>query len=202
MAHIIKSNYIFPTVVYEFVYKANDQLKDIIKNEPLNINTNGFGNFSFSKDINLHNKKEYRTLANKILETSQEVCDICEYEYTSIEITNMWLNVSKDQTYHSPHTHSNNNFSGVWYPLEFEEIPLTFIDPRPQNNMWSPRKKNPNVLTASQIAFSNKKDSGFIFPAWLKHYVPASNSRRMSLSWNILVRGQYGEPNTLQNANI
>ena len=200
MSNIIKTNYIFPTVVNEFTYKASDELINVIKNESLNVTELGY--FNISKDINLQNRKEYKDLADKILHSTKDVCDMYGYTFSSMEITNMWLNLSKDQSYHSPHTHSNNNFSGVWYPLEFTDIPIVFIDPRSQTDMWSPKKGVPNELSATQIAFSNKKDSGFIFPSWLKHYVPSSKSSRMSLSWNVLIRGEYGQTDTLQNANI
>ena len=30
----------------------------------------------------------------------------------------MWLNISKKNVSFPPHTHSNNIFSGVWYPFE------------------------------------------------------------------------------------
>ena len=34
------------------------------------------------------------------------------------------------------------------------------------------------------------------------HWVPQTHDERISISWNILVRGNYGEPDTLQNAHI
>jgi len=43
---------------------------------------------------------------------------------------------------------------------------------------------------------------GFIFPSWLMHWVPPTKAERVSISWNVIVRGDYGEPNTLQNAHI
>ena len=48
----------------------------------------------------------------------------------------------------------------------------------------------------------NWKDMGLIFPAWLEHYVPPALCTRISLSWNTIIRGQYGNPDTLQNAYI
>ena len=43
---------------------------------------------------------------------------------------------------------------------------------------------------------------GLIFPSWLEHYVPPALNTRISLSWNILLRGEYGNPDILQNAYI
>ena len=52
------------------------------------------------------------------------------------------------------------------------------------------------------IQFDSVVGMGLIFPSWLQHWVPQNKDNRISISWNIIVRGQYGEPNTLQNANI
>ena len=43
---------------------------------------------------------------------------------------------------------------------------------------------------------------GYVFPSWLQHWVPPTEEERISISWNIQVKGYYGEPKTLQNAYI
>ena len=52
------------------------------------------------------------------------------------------------------------------------------------------------------MQFDSVQGVGYIFPAWLQHWVPPTNGERISISWNIILRGAYGEPGTLQNANI
>ena len=53
------------------------------------------------------------------------------------------------------------------------------------------------------MSFPNLKNQGLIFPSWLKHWVPPAKESRMSFSWNILIRGRYGESDdALQNAHI
>ena len=69
-------------------------------------------------------------------------------------------------------------------------------------NAYNPLVPNGNELTATLRAFMEKKNMGLIFPAWLMHFVPPVVSSRISISWNVLLRGEYGEPNTLQNAHI
>ena len=104
---------------------------------------------------------------------------------------------------HFPHSHSNNTFSGVWFPLHSKiQTPLYFHDPKGVSGVWQPRKTKVNNLTSNMMSFKHEKDFGFIFPSWLMHFVPPAVSERVSLSWNIIVRGEYGEPNTLQNAHI
>ena len=52
------------------------------------------------------------------------------------------------------------------------------------------------------ISFDPTENTGLIFPSWLQHWVQTSNGERISISWNILIKGHYGEPRTLQNAYI
>ena len=101
------------------------------------------------------------------------------------------------------HNHSNNIFSGVWYPFHSDiQTPIYFQDPRPSNGAWQPRITKVNTLTTTLMSFTPYKDMGFIFPAWLTHYVPPAASPRVSISWNVILRGNYGNPNELQNAHI
>ena len=52
------------------------------------------------------------------------------------------------------------------------------------------------------VGFSSDKGVGLIFPSWLQHWVTRTNKTRMSISWNVILRGDYGKPNTLQNSHI
>ena len=122
-----------------------------------------------------------------------------------IEITNMWGNILRPQSQraHAPHTHSNNILSGVFYlKTSSETAPIQFFDPRPQAHIFTPRKKEFSILNSNIAQFNSETGYGVIFPSWLQHWVPETKDERISISWNILVRGEYGEPNTLQNANI
>ena len=79
---------------------------------------------------------------------------------------------------------------------------IIFFDPRPQSSILKPRKKEFNRLNSDQMSFDSQIGYGVIFPSWLQHWVPQTNDERISIAWNILPRGDYGEPNTLQNAHI
>ena len=114
----------------------------------------------------------------------------------------MWSNHLKPGQSHPPHTHSNNLLSGVFYLYsESPASPIQFFDPRVQSSILSPRNK-PNKYNSSMIQFLCLPCTGYIFPAWLQHWVPPTPVDRISISWNIIVRGEYGEVGTFQNANI
>ena len=127
-----------------------------------------------------------------------------EYEYDKIEITNMWANHLYKSHSHSPHTHSNNFLSGVYYLLgeKNKTSPIQFFDPSPQPSILQPRRKNNNQHNSSMLSFASVSGTGLIFPSWLMHWVPSTEHERISLSWNVMVHGHYGEPKTLQNAYI
>ena len=67
-----------------------------------------------------------------------------------------------------------------------------------------PRKKDKlgNNLNADQMSFDSQTGYGVIFPSWLQHWVPQTKEERISIAWNIIVRGDYGEAGDLQNAHI
>ena len=52
------------------------------------------------------------------------------------------------------------------------------------------------------MSFDSQIGYGVIFPSWLQHWVPQTKEERISIAWNIIVRGDYGEAGDLQNAHI
>jgi uncharacterized protein (TIGR02466 family) len=202
MAHVAQNISMFPTVVSAFNYVADSQLVNAIRNEQL---VDEKYPYLARQSINIELQKEdqFQSLVDKILETTKEVCALYNYKYDSLEITNLWINFSKKGAMHNPHSHSNNVFSGVWYPFEEDSnTPIIFQDPRPSIGVLCPDIDGYNMYNSSLYQILPKKSMGLIFPSWLTHYVPPSANDRTSLSWNIILRGQYGVPNTLQNSRI
>ena len=52
------------------------------------------------------------------------------------------------------------------------------------------------------VGFNADNGTGLIFPSWLQHWVTKTDKTRISISWNILLRGDYGQPGSLQNSHI
>ena len=203
MVNVTNTVQLFPTVVQEFEYVAEQKLIDAIQEEEVIYSDKSHYSSRQSVDNNLMNKKEFKNLKNKILQTTKEVCKFYSYKYEKIDITNLWINFTAKGTIHNPHSHSNNLLSGVWYPFEnTSQTPIMFQDPRPAAGVLLPNVKRHNKYTGSIISMQPKKGMGLFFPSWLSHYVPPSLENRISLSWNIILRGNYGEPNALQNAHI
>ena len=151
------------------------------------------------EDDDLHRMSYFRSLADKVLEYSEKILKDGGYEFDKIEITNMWGNLLSEGQSHAPHTHSNNILSGVYYLQSGS--PIQFFDPRPAATILKPRN-TPNWDNSGMIQFDSVEDIALFFPSWLLHWVPSTSKERVSIAWNVIVRGEYGEPHTLQNAYI
>ena len=185
---------IFPTIVSEFKYDIGSEEHSIVLKELRSSETK----MILQTKDNLHTKLPL--FKKKIFETTEKVCREFKFLYNTLEITGMWANKLKKGDSHPPHTHSNNVFSGVYF-LE-QGSPIQFFDPRPQASVLHPNLEYTTFDNSSMMQFNSQKGIGLIFPSWLQHWVPTTQKDRISISWNIILRGDYGQPHTLQNSHI
>ena len=208
MANVERHDF-FPTCLYRFKHEFEEnELENMIKHIDTHSLSEHNGQIikrtgSQSQD-ELHKIETFSNITNTIINVNKYVLDTQGY-IGEIEITNMWGNILRPQSQraHAPHTHSNNFLSGVFYlKTSSETSPIQFFDPRPQSNVLKPRKKEFNLLNSDMAQFNSETGYGVVFPSWLQHWVPETKDERISIAWNAIVRGKYGEPNTLQNATI
>lgn len=202
----------FPTCVYKFKHEfVENELEKMIKHIDDNSwsirNGERVKRTGSQTQTELHKTDTFSNITNKIIKVSRYILDDQEY-LGDIEITNMWGNIlspihQHSVRSHSPHTHSNNFLSGVFYlKTSPQTTPIQFFDPRPQAKVLKPRKSADNIINSDISEFNSEAGLGVMFPAWLQHWVPETLDERISIAWNVLVRGEYGEPHTLQNAII
>ena len=199
----------FPTCLYRFKHDfENNELNSMIKHIEDNSLSEHNGQVvkrtgSQTQD-ELHKIDTFSNLTKTIIDVSKSILDEQGY-MGEIEITNMWGNILRPQSQraHAPHSHSNNFLSGVFYIKTSDDTsPIQFFDPRPQSSVLKPRKSGFNTLNSDMAEFQSETGWGVVFPSWLVHWVPETKDERISIAWNVIVRGEYGEPNTLQNAYI
>ncbi len=183
----------FPTMIYKFEANLGT---DNDRNMATYIRTKN----EMQTEDDLMRISFFRPLAETVQHTMVDILKKLEFEYEKIEITGMWGNRLKEGMTHPPHTHSNNIFSGVYYLEGGSQI--QFFDPRPQASVLHPNTTEDNFNNTSMLAFSSEKGVGLIFPSWLQHWVVRTDKTRISISWNVILRGDYGKPNTLQNSHI
>jgi len=181
--------------------KSCDCFSTVITQFSLNIEHSHMMKRILLSSDKLHEDKVFKILVNHILKSTTSVLEKQQYQYDKIEITNMWSNTLNSGESHPPHTHSNNFLSGVYYLKAGNTSPIQFFDPRPAAHVLQPRN-TPNFINSSMVEFDSIEGVGYIFPSWLSHWVPPTKEQRVSVSWNILLRGHYGEHGTLQNAYI
>ena len=200
MVDVVSHN-LFPTAVHQFTLDISslDKKQMISYINKGKLKPNGMK----QTEDDIHKMSYFKNFKNEIITLNKAILDKLEYEYEDILITSMWGNLLFPSQTHSPHTHSNNFLSGVFY-LQSDDLSgeIEFFDPRPLAGVLSPRIKKGIMENSNAIGFEPKDNMGLIFPSWLQHWVQPTNSERISLSWNILVKGHYGAPNTLQNAYI
>ena len=208
MANVERHDF-FPTCLYRFKHDFEEnELENMINH--IDLNSLSEHNGQTVKRTGSQNQDDlqriptFSNLTRTITDVSKHILNEQGY-MGEIEITNMWGNILRPQSQraHAPHSHSNNFLSGVFYlKTSSETSPIQFFDPRPQANVLKPRKKEFNLLNSDMAQFNSETGYGVVFPSWLQHWVPETKDDRVSIAWNVLVRGEYGEPHTLQNATI
>tara|TARA_B100001094_G_scaffold86749_1_gene83034 strand:- start:149 stop:730 length:582 start_codon:yes stop_codon:yes gene_type:complete len=185
---------LFPTIVSQFEYNMGSDEHGVVLKELRLSKTR----MIIQTEDDLH--KKLPSFKRKVFEITEKICRESKYRYDTLEVTGMWANMLKKGDSHPPHTHSNNVFSGVYY-LE-DGAPIQFFDPRPQASILHPNLEYTTFDNSSMVQFNSQKGMGLIFPSWLQHWVPTTEKDRISISWNIILRGDYGQPHTLQNSHI
>ena len=157
-----------------------------------------------TKSANLHKQKEFKFFADLIILTSERIIEQLDYKVEDITITDMWANVLKDTEHHPMHTHSNNFLSGTYYLQSDQKASIVFHDPRPAADVIVPRKKETTLNNSSLLSYASKQNRAVIFPSWLPHWVQQNKSKtkRISIAWNIQIKGQVGEHHEFQSATI
>ena len=196
MVDVIKHS-LFPTIINCFEFDMDEKEYNLVINKLNNIEKSREELIIQTTD-NLF--IDIPKFANSIGIITEKICEDLNYKYESIEMTGMWANKLIKGEVHPPHTHSNNIFSGVYYLEGGSQI--QFFDPRPQASVFQTNVTKVTQSNASMLAFDSQKGAGLIFPSWLTHWVPVTDKTRISISWNILLRGDYGQPGTLQNSHI
>ena len=158
-------------------------------------------NWQSNHNPNLHEHPKYKPLGKKVLELSKEYIEDLKFEFDDHYVTGMWSNILKPGEFHSPHTHSNNLVSGVFYLQTNDNSPaITFLDPRPQSSVLQPQAKEYNIFNSTMFFYPAKVNRMILFPSWLEHYVPQNDTKfsRVSIAFNVMLKGQVGRPDNFQ----
>jgi len=177
--------------------------KKLGKTKSFNRHTRSY-NDNWQTEPNLHTHNLFKPFVDKIIETNEEILKILDYSIEDIKISDMWANILRPGESHSVHTHSNNFLGGVYYLQSDEVANIMFNDPRPASDVILPRIKKIGKDNSSVVGYVSTQNRAIIFPAWLQHWVPVNKStnNRISIAWNIQLKGQVGEHHEFQSAEF
>ena len=146
----------------------------------------------------------FKWFATDIGKAAFDVFDKLNYDIKDIDMTDMWGNILKPGETHPPHTHSNNFLSGVFYLNSDAKTGIIFQDPRPAADVLVPRKKTKTNENSNLLSYTSNTNRLILFPSWLLHWVPTnkSNRDRISISFNIQIKGQVGEHQEYQSGQF
>mgnify|MGYP003140552675 FL=1 len=144
--------------------------------------------------IGLQKEKIFKPLINRIkestLDISKNVFKI--HKPYTVDVVSLWLNIQAQNTDHTSHIHQNTFLSGVFF-LENTKLPLCFLRPQPIPVL--PIVDEYNEFNSNQLFHHGFKDSIVFFPSYLYHFVSVNNEKknRLTMAFDIILRGQYGE---------
>ena len=154
----------------------------------------------------LHEDERLKLLCESIISAVNHISvDVMKYDPKyKMEITGMWGNIQGPGVNLHRHSHHNNVFAGVLYVNEINksdgEFPAIQFK-RPWEVHLEPSLNKDNIYNSTLAWFPVKKDLTIIFPAWLEHQVTRNltDKNRMSISFNIMLRGRFGSVNNLES---
>ena len=202
---------LFPTSIFVFDDVLEEEYidsmkEDIIYSGKLNTENRKF-NWQSQNSNKLYELPKYKELGRKALSNSKIYLEKLEYIVEDINLTGMWSNILKNGEAHPPHTHSNNFISGVFY-VQAENEPNTpainFLDPRGQTSILAPNVKQYTIYNSTRYFFPAIVNRMILFPSWLQHFVPVNYSKvdRISIAFNLMLKGRVGEPKDFQSAEL
>ena len=200
----MKHDKLFSTHIFLLDNVLNERFLLDIRKDVINSYNPNQKNWQSKADLHKQPLDCYFALAEKVLNTADDIMKELKYKYEGLVITDMWSNVLKSGETHRPHTHSNNVLSGVFYVDAEETAGIIFTDPRPQAGVLQPDVEKQFVDNASLIKYESATNRMILFPAWLQHYVPSVNSRknRISIAFNVMLKGKVGSSEEYQSAEF
>ena len=209
----------FPTPLYKTNWELNNwkmekkEIEDIAKKDLRQVGELDYfsENFYLFND-NLKKLKEFCEyhIEKYVKNVLNPVDDLDFY------ITTSWLNVVKPGGLINRHNHANSLISGTFYPKTVEEDTVCFHDPNLQRRIHRECIAIPNIsqeassirpysenIEASLLAIND--GDLLLFPSWLSHGVlpnEKATTDRISISFNVFVRGNIGGQGTLSELKI
>ncbi len=143
----------------------------------------------WQSDHQLHVLDEFSELVSSIMQSTRTILKFLKVVSEEIELTGCWANVVTSGASHALHCHPNNYLSGVYYVQTSPGADtINFHDPRPQAGVLRPPVTELTSQNVDQVVVKVTNGTLLMFPAYLTHSVPPSQSDepRISVSFNLM----------------
>ena len=192
---------LFPSPVFSVQdFYDNKQLLSTIEDDLKTVIKDSGKNFHQSYP-DLHKRDEFKEFADRILMSSKQILSQkFGFKYDNAIIPGMWYNVQEAGNKHDLHTHSNNLLSGVYYVESDKSGGIIFQDPRQQVDVIKPLLEKNSPYNSTKCVLQSNEKCALFFPSWLKHQTQETKSRRISISWNIMITGYISNAELLQQS--
>ena len=158
--------------------------------------------FFVDQSPDLHTDEVFFPLVKEITNlVSHVMCEALQYDsHYEVDITGMWGNIQKPGEQLRTHAHHNNILAGVFYLNENDDFPLLRFE-RPHFGSFDPLVGKFNAYNQGSYLIKPERNKVILFPAMLSHGVDVnqSNEDRLSISFNVMLRGRYSRPEQKQS---
>ena len=181
----------------------SDQEVDFINKQKKSVFMNKGGNY-YSQNSNILREKEMELLLKKIQEKVSEYFDkiVCTIDDIKPYITQSWLNWTHKGEGHHTHTHSNSYISGVYYVSCKKNDSIIFE--KPQEAIQFENFEKFNIFNMRSWECPVENNTLILFPSLIRHGVKIneSNHTRITLAFNVFIKGTIGAKNTLTELEV
>lgn len=185
-----------------FVCKEYSDINDIhdTTSEQETIRENQGGNFT-STNTNVLDLESYSVIRERVISGLNEYVNNVLHINSQHEfyLTQSWLNFNPPGSSHHRHNHSNSLISGVYYIDTSPEDSITFICHNNNNSITNNTTiqidvDTYNMFNSNSWTLPVQTNDIIFFPSTTQHEVSpnTSNKNRISLSFNIFVKGNFG----------
>ena len=196
---------IFPTPIYrtKLSRKLNKKEISFINKTKIDCKKNE-GNIT-SNDTYILNNKIFKNLKKEISLIVKDYTDkiISPKDNLNFLITQSWLNYTEKNQYHHKHKHPNSLISGVFYVNcneQFDKIKFF----KEEDSTIRITAKSWNLFNSTTWWLPVKTGDIILFPSSLTHMVETKegDNTRISLAFNVFIKGTIGENKELTELNL
>lgn len=184
---------LFPSILIKHNLKSfKKSFLNIIKKEKYQPSLSNSHNGSYTCDVNILNKKEFKNVKKEILEVANIFAKKhLSHEVDELKISCSWGAKLKKNNLIPSHTHINSYISGVFYLNT--GTPIQFHSPVLPPHIF-PKLSSFNKFNFPIYEVNPTQGLCLLFPSSFTHSVPLSknSSTRYSIGFNIVPVGKIG----------